>query len=227
MSTFAGVEAVVFDAYGTLFDVASAAEREKAALGDRWPALAELWRARQLQYTWLRSLMGRHADFEVVTADALDFALEAMGIGDAELRGRLLALYRTLGAYPDARSTLEVLRARGLRLAILSNGAPGMLQDAARAAGLSDLLEAILSIEEIGIYKPHRSVYELAVERLGVPADRIVFVSANGWDAHGAAAFGLNVAWINRTGQPDERLPGAIGAQVRSLSELLELVAKP
>src|SRR5512137_1325677 len=142
---FSGTRAVVFDAYGTLFDVASAAERAGDALGDRWRALAETWRAKQLQYTWLRSLMGRHADFRQVTADGLDFALASLGIDDPPLRRRLLELYERLDAYPEARETLTRLRAGGRRLAILSNGSPPMLEAAVRSAGLADLLDAVLS----------------------------------------------------------------------------------
>lgn len=219
-----GVRAAVFDAYGTLFDVASAAARARDALGDRWQPLADLWRAKQLQYTWLRSLSGHHVDFLRVTGDALDFALESLGIDDAPLRARLMASYEVLGAYPEARAALAQLRAAGLRLAILSNGAPAMLLSAARSAGLDDLLEAILSVEDVGVYKPHPSVYRLAVDRLGVPAGEILFVSANGWDAHGASAYGLKVAWCNRAGQPRERLPGAPDAEIRALSELPALV---
>jgi 2-haloacid dehalogenase len=219
-----GVRAAVFDAYGTLFDVASAARAEEGALGDKAGPLAHLWRAKQLEYTWLRSLMGRHADFRAVTADALDYALEALAIGDAALRERLLALYERLGAYPEARLALERLRAHGLRLAILSNGEPGMLATAASSAGLSDLLEAVLSVEDVGVYKPHPRVYTLAVDRLGLAAHDILFVSANGWDAAGAKAFGLTVAWCNRAGQPRERLGLEPDAVIRSLDELPALV---
>jgi 2-haloacid dehalogenase len=219
-----GVRAVVFDAYGTLFDVASASERAKETLGERWQPLAELWRAKQLQYTWLRSLMGRHADFWRVTGDALDFSLEALGIADPGLRPRLMSLYERLGAYPEARPALERLRARGLRLAILSNGAPRMLAAAAESAGLAALLDAILSVEEVGVYKPSPSVYRLALDRLKLWPAEIAFVSANGWDACGARAAGLRVAWCNRTGQPRERIPEPPDAEIRSLAELPELV---
>ena len=146
-----GIRAAVFDAYGTLFDVASASERSREALGERWQPLAELWRAKQLQYTWLRSLMGRHADFWKVTGDALDFAMESLGLHDAGLRGRLMSLYERLGAYPEARPALEALRAAGLRVAILSNGSPRMLAVAVRSAGLDDLVGDILSVEAVGV----------------------------------------------------------------------------
>jgi len=218
------IRAVVFDAYGTLFDVGSPAERVAGALGERRRPLAEIWRAKQLQYTWLRSLTGRHADFWQVTGDALDFALESLGERDASLRERLMGLYEELDPYPDARDALVRLRARGYRLAILSNGAPRMLEAAARSAGLSDLLDAILSVEAVGIYKPHPSVYQLAVDRLALSREEIAFVSANGWDAYSARAFGLRVTWCNRAGQPRERLPETPDAEIRSLAELPALL---
>ncbi|ABC83577.1 haloacid dehalogenase type II [Anaeromyxobacter dehalogenans] len=223
----APVRAAVFDAYGTLFDVASAAAEARGALGDRWQPLAELWRAKQLQYTWLRSLAGRHADFWQVTGDALDFALEALGLAGPGLRDGLMDAYRRLAAYPEARDALTRLRGAGVRLAVLSNGAPAMLASAAESAGLAGLLEQVLSVEDVGVYKPHPAVYRLAVDRLGVPAPEILFVSSNGWDAFGAKAFGLQVAWCNRAGQPAERLPAAPDAEIRSLAELPPLLGLP
>jgi 2-haloacid dehalogenase len=220
-----GARAAVFDAYGTLFDVASAAERAREALGAKWQPLAEAWRAKQLQYTWLRSLMGRHADFWHVTGDALDFAMESLGVADAGLRERLMSLYERLDAYPDARPALEQLRAKGLKLAILSNGAPRMLAAAAESAGLAPLLDAVISVEEVGVYKPSPAVYRLATDRLGLWLSEIAFVSSNGWDACGAKAAGLRVAWCNRAGQPRERVPEPPDVELRSLAELPALVA--
>jgi 2-haloacid dehalogenase len=219
-----GVRAAVFDAYGTLFDVASASERAQASLGDKWRPLAELWRAKQLQYTWLRSLMGRHADFWRVTGDALDFAMESLGIEDDGLRDRLMTLYNRLGAYPDARPALEALRKAGLHLAVLSNGSPRMLAAAGEAAGLTPLLDHVLSVESVGIYKPHPSVYRLAMDQVRLWPNEVLFVSANGWDACGAKASGLRVAWCNRTGQPAERIPEPPDVVIRSLDELPALV---
>jgi 2-haloacid dehalogenase len=223
---FAGVRAAVFDAYGTLFDLAGATAVARDVLGDRLPALADLWRAKQLQYTWLRSLAGQHADFWRVTSDALDFALESLAIQDGALRERLMDAYERLGPYPDARPALEQLKAAGLRLAILSNGAPRMLGAAVRNAKLTDLVEPVLSVEEVGTYKPHPSVYRLAVDRLGLWPGEVLFVSANGWDAYGAKAFGLQVAWCNRTRQASERLPAEPDAEVQGLAELPPLVAR-
>jgi 2-haloacid dehalogenase len=224
MARLDGVRAVVFDAYGTLFDWASAAARERGALGERWQAFAELWRQKQLQYTWLRSLQGSHADFWQVTGEALDFTLQAHGIADPALRARLMSLYERVDAFPEVPALLGRLRAAGRRSAILSNGAPRMLAAAVAGAGLGPHLDAVLSVEEVGVYKPHPRVYRLACDRLGVPAGELLFVSANGWDAFSAKAFGMRVAWCNRTGQPPERLPAAPDAEVGSLAELPALL---
>ena len=212
--------ACVFDAYGTLFDIASAVRHRAAAVADSGPALIETWRAKQLQYTWLRSLQGQYVNFEKVTADALDYALEVADIDDDLLRDQLLALYRTLDPFPDAVSALRQLRAAGMRSLILSNGTPAILDSAVRAAGLESLLDGILSVESVRVYKPDPRVYQLAVERLGVQAERIAFISANGWDAHAGAQFGLSAIWCNRPGQPGERLPGKLRHVLSSLEEL-------
>jgi 2-haloacid dehalogenase len=216
----ATVRAVVFDAYGTLLDFASAAERAGDELGERWRALADLWRRKQLEYTWLRSLMRRHVDFWQVTGESLDFALQSLGIHDPVLRKRLMDLYLQLEAYPDARGTLLALREQGLRLAVLSNGSTGMLDAGIRNSRLDDLLDVVMSVEEVGIYKPSPEVYAMAARQLDLLPGEIGFVSANSWDAHGASAFGFRVAWCNRSAQPPDRLPGAPEVEVRSLSEL-------
>jgi 2-haloacid dehalogenase len=218
------VDACVFDAYGTLFDVNSAARDARDLLGEQWQPLADLWRARQLQYTWLRSLMGRHADFWQVTGDALDFAMASLGLDDAALRERLMRLYLELAAYPDVAEALARLKAGGRKLAILSNGSPAMLAAAVAKAGIAPLLSAVLSVEEVGIYKPHPSVYRLAVERLAVAPERICFVSSNAWDAHAAKAFGFRVVWCNRFGQRAERIPERPDAEVDTLAALPELL---
>jgi 2-haloacid dehalogenase len=219
-----GIRACVFDAYGTLFDVNAAAMRCRDVLGAKAEPLAVLWRLRQVEYSWLRSLMGRHADFWRVTGEALDFAMETHGFSDGALRARLMDCYRRLDAYPDAAPLLSSLKAAGFQTAILSNGSPAMLADAVASAGLGASLDAVLSIEDAGIYKPHRSVYQLAVDRLGVPAERICFLSSNGWDAHGAASFGFRVVWVNRARLADERLPGELAGMVASLGELPALL---
>jgi 2-haloacid dehalogenase len=219
-----GIRACVFDAYGTLFDVNSAAAAESAALGDSWQPLAELWRAKQLQYTWLRSLAGRHADFWRVTGEALDFAMSSLGIDDQALRHRLMELYLTLGAYPEVGDTLRQLDAAGLDLAILSNGSPRMLSAAAQSAGIAGLLTAVMSVEEVGVFKPHPDVYQLAADRFGVQSRQICFVSSNGWDAYSAKAFGFRVVWCNRFGQSPESIPETPDGQVPSLSALPEIL---
>jgi 2-haloacid dehalogenase len=219
-----GIKACVFDAYGTLFDVNSAARSEQNSLGEKWQPLAELWRTKQLQYTWLRGLGGHHADFLQVTGDALDFALSTMQLQDPSLRERLMNLYLILSAYPEVPNTLRRLKAAGLKLAILSNGTPDMLAAAATHAGIANLLDTILSVEEVKVYKPHPSVYGLACERLQLSADRICFLSSNGWDAYSAKAFGFRVLWCNRFGQAPERIPETPDAQIATLAEVPEIV---
>ena len=202
----------IFDAYGTLFDVAAAArlaaaEPRRAALAAVWPRLADDWRRKQLEYSWLRAVMGRHADFWTVTEDALDWALEANGLADPELRPRLLALYRELPAYAEVPTTLAALKARGLATAILSNGSPPMLAAAVASAGIGSLLDDVLSVESVGVFKPDARVYGLVTERFGCARDEVLFVSSNGWDAAAAAGYGFRTAWVNRAGLPVERLP--------------------
>jgi 2-haloacid dehalogenase len=213
-------QACVFDAYGTLFDVAAPANACKAALGEAAEALTALWRRKQLEYTWLRSLMGRHADFRQVTADALDHALAALRIDRPGLRDRLLDAYMTLDAHPEVPAALEALRRDGMRLAVLSNGTPAMLDAACRRNGLAPQFEAVLSVEAVGIYKPHPGVYRHAAEQLALQPERILFLSANGWDIAGAASFGFRAVWVNRTGQPRDNLPGAPVAEIADLSFL-------
>lgn len=222
-----GVRACVFDAYGTLFDFASAAMRCEDALGDKVGPLTALWRDKQLQYTWLRAVQARHADFWQVTGDALDYALETLGLSAPALRERLMSLYLSLDAFPEVPATLRRLREQGFATAILSNGTPRMLAAAVQAAGLGSLLDAVLSVEEVGVYKPHNDVYRLAVDRLGVPAAAIAFQSSNAWDAYAASAFGMRVVWCNRYRQRAERLPGRPDAVVESLDELPGLLGKP
>lgn len=202
----------IFDAYGTLFDVNAAArqaaeEPGNARLADTWPALAADWRARQLQYTWLRAVTGEHVDFWRVTQDGLDWALEAAGIEDAELRERLLALYWELPAYPEVPEMLAALKSGGMATGILSNGSPDMLAGAVGSAGVAEYLDAVLSVEAVGIFKPARVVYDMVGRQFGCAPDRVLFVSSNGWDAAAAAGYGFNSVWVNRAGQPMDRLP--------------------
>ena len=203
----------VFDAYGTLFDVAAAArqaaeEPDFEALQQKWPELANQWRLKQLQYTWLRAVADAHADFWDVTQDGLDWALEATGLdGDPALRQRLLDLYWQLQAYPEVPDMLAALKAGGLQTAILSNGSPPMLDGAVQSAGVADVLDDVLSVESVGVFKPHARVYDLVPNRFGCARDEVLFVSSNGWDAAGASGYGFVTAWVNRAGEPMDRLP--------------------
>ena len=215
-----GIRACVFDAYGTLFDVHSPVGRLRPQIGAKADELSQLWRTKQLEYTWLRALMGRHAHFWQVTGDALDYALARLGIEPGPIREPLMDAYLAPHAYPEVLDTLRRLRAAGLKLAILSNGEPAMLAAAVEGAGLGLLLDAVLSVEEVGVFKPHPSVYQLAVHQLDVPAHQIAFQSSNAWDVNGAACFGLRPVWINRFGAPAERLPGDAEHELRDLSEL-------
>ena len=207
------IKACVFDAYGTLFDVAAAAREAAAepgrdALAACWRKLAADWRTKQLQYTWLRALADAHTPFWQVTQDGLDWALEANGIdGDAALRERLLALYFELSAYPEVPAMLAALKAGGFATAILSNGSPDMLKGAVDSAGVADVLDDVLSVEDVGIFKPHRSVYAMVTDRFACAPGEVLFVSSNGWDAACGAGFGFRTVWANRAGEPVDRLP--------------------
>ena len=213
------VKAVLFDAYGTLFNVHAPVAAVAAEVGPNAAAISDLWRAKQLQYSWLRSLMGAHADFATVTADALDYALGEYGVDNPALREKLLGLYLTLDAYPDSGSALRNLRSRGIVTGILSNGSPDMLESAVASAGLTDLLDHVLSVESVGIYKPNARVYRLGEARLQLPANMIGFITANGWDAAGAAYHGFQVVHLNRFDQPLERLPAKPAMIVKTLDE--------
>jgi 2-haloacid dehalogenase len=221
-----GIRACVFDAYGTLFDVGSATARCADVLGAKAGALNELWRDKQLKYTWLRAAQNRHADFWQVTGDALDFALETLDIADTggTLRARLMDCYRRLDAFAEVPAVLQQLKAAGFATAILSNGTPDMLAGAVAHAGIGACLDQTLSVEAVGIYKPAAAVYRLAVERLGVPAGAIAFQSSNGWDVYAASAYGLRTVWCNRSGQQRERLPGAPDREIKTLAELPDLL---
>jgi 2-haloacid dehalogenase len=218
------IQACVFDAYGTLFDFASATRGCRDLLGDELDRLTALWRDKQLQYTWLRAIQGRHADFWQVTGDALDFALDTLKLDRRELRDRLMELYLTLDAFPEVPDVLRRLKAAGIRTGILSNGSPSMLDSAVKHALLDGLLDCVLSVEEVGVYKPNPAVYQLAVDRLGIAAPRISFQSSNAWDAYAASSFGMTVVWCNRYRQPRERLPGKPDYEIETLAGLLKIV---
>lgn len=224
------VKVCVFDAYGTLFDVNAAArsaagEPGGEALAANWQAVSRDWREKQLSYSWLRAVTGRHTTFWQVTEDALDWALEAQGLQDGALRARLLALYRDLAAYPEVPDMLAALKSDGRQTAILSNGSPDMLDAAVSSAGIGDRLDAVLSVEDVGVFKPDARVYEMVGARFGCARDEVLFVSSNGWDAAAAADYGFVTAWANRGGAPVDRLPGRPAHLVEDLSAIPGIAA--
>lgn len=214
----------VFDAYGTLFDVTAAArqaasEPDFAAIKESWPVLADHWRQKQLGYSWLRAVTGAHCDFWQVTQDALDWALEKTGHAqNSRLRERLLALYWELQAYPEVPAILHALKTAGLNTAILSNGSPAMLKGAVDSAGIADVLDALLSVESVGVFKPDSRVYDLVGAQFGCAANEVLFVSSNGWDAAAATGYGFTTAWVNRSGEPQDRLPWVPAHTLNDLS---------
>ncbi|SES42331.1 2-haloacid dehalogenase [Tranquillimonas rosea] len=224
------VTTCIFDAYGTLFDVSAAAraaasETGREAFGAHWQEVARTWRDKQLQYTWLRAVTGRHKDFWQLTQDGLDYALESVGLdGDAELRERLLALYWELEAFPEVPESLSELQQAGKRCAILSNGSPEMLKGAVESAGLGGLLDDVLSVEAVGVFKPDARVYDLVGDRYGCARDEVLFVSSNGWDVCSAAAYGFATAWVNRAAAPLDRLDAAPDHILPDLSGLPEIL---
>jgi 2-haloacid dehalogenase len=219
-----GVRACVFDAYGTLFDFASAAARATSLPENQRGALTTLWRDKQLQYTWLRSLQNRYADFWTVTGDALDFALETLGLEAPLLRESLMELYLGLEPFPEVPEVLRTLRERGFKTAILSNGSPAMLHALVARSGLAHAFDAVLSVDAVGVFKTHPKTYQYALDTLGLPATAISFQSSNAWDAYAASDFGMNVVWCNRYGQRRERLPGQPDFEIRTLAELPALL---
>jgi 2-haloacid dehalogenase len=221
---FDDIKVCVFDAYGTLFDVHAAVGHHRARLSDKADAVSAMWRTKQLEYTWLRSLMDRYVPFWQVTGDALDYAFDAHGVSDMSLRDDLLNAYMELDCYPEVPEVLAELKNGGMRTAILSNGSPEMLDAAVGNSKLNELLDAVLSVDELGIFKPHPSVYQLAVDRLEVEPGQVSFQSSNAWDAAAAATFGFRVAWVNRFAQSAERLPDQPDVQLRTLSELPAVV---
>ncbi|MDX1435076.1 MAG: haloacid dehalogenase type II [Gammaproteobacteria bacterium] len=221
---FSGIKVCVFDAYGTLFDVHSAVGRHRARLGDKADGVSAMWRTKQLEYTWLRSLMGRYVPFWQITGEALEYSFDAHGVDDRALSEDLMNAYLELDCYPEVPDVLATLKDNGMRTAVLSNGSPDMLDAAVESAGLGSLLDAVLSVHEVGIFKPHPSVYQLALDRLEVERREVSFQSSNAWDAGAAATFGFRVAWVNRFGQAEERLPDRPDAELDTLAALPALV---
>jgi 2-haloacid dehalogenase len=219
-TALAGMEICVFDAYGTLFDFNSAVARHRDAIGPKADSLAEMWRSKQIQYTWLRNGMGAYAKFWQVTGEALDHCLAVHGIADPAIREKLMNAYLALDPFPEVPAMLDRLKRASMRLAILSNGNPEMLDPMVAASGLSNRFDVVLSVDAVGIYKVAPEVYRLVEAHCGVKPDKVCFLSSNCWDAHGAAHFGFRTVWVNRAGAPDDNLPGKPVAQIRDLSHL-------
>jgi len=224
------ISTCIFDAYGTLFDVSAAARSLAAQPGQEALAtvqgpLAEDWRRKQLEYSWLRAITGEHLPFWQVTQDGLDWAMARHGLTDPVLREDLLALYWQLAAYPEVPELLARLKAQGLACAILSNGSPDMLDGAVQSAGIGDLLDDVLSVESVGIFKPAHVVYDLVGNRFGCAKSEVLFVSSNGWDAAAAAGYGFRTAWVNRAGAPMDRLPATPDTTLNDLTGIPEIAA--
>lgn len=219
-----GIKACVFDAYGTLFDVHSAVGKHRQRLGKRAHDVSATWRTKQLEYTWLRSLMGDYADFWQVTGDALDYSLDAHEISDQTLREDLMQAYLNLTAYEEVPAVLAALKDAGYKTAILSNGEPAMLDAAVHGAGLASLLDEWLSVDSLRIFKPDPAVYQLASDAFDIEPSQVMFQSSNAWDAAGAAYFGFRVLWVNRFGQRSERLPSKPDYEAEDLNHLMKIL---
>ncbi len=217
------IKAIIFDAYGTLFDVNSAAEKCKEKLGDKWEGFANYWRTTQLEYTWLRSLMRRHKDFWQITEDSLDKSMNFYNI-DNSMRSELLNLYKVLSPFTEVRDTLKKLKQSNYKLAILSNGTPELLNELVVSNQLKDIFDDIFSVEEAGIFKPDSKVYDLPINKYNIEKDKVLFLSANTWDVSGAGNYGYNTVWVNRNNNIFDKLDFEPKKQISNLSELLDLI---
>ena len=217
------IKAIIFDAYGTLFDVNSAAEKCKEKLGDKWEGFANYWRTTQLEYTWLRSLMRRHKDFWQITEDSLDKSMNFYNI-DNSMRSELLNLYKVLSPFTEVRDTLKKLKQSNYKLAILSNGTPDLLNELVVSNQLKDIFDDIFSVEEVGIFKPDSKVYDLPINKYNIENNEVLFLSANTWDVSGAGNYGYNTVWVNRNNNIFDKLDFEPNQQISDLSELLDLI---
>jgi 2-haloacid dehalogenase len=217
------IKAIIFDAYGTLFDVNSAAEKCKDKIGDKWESFANYWRTTQLEYTWLRSLMNRHKDFWQVTEDSLEKSMKAFKI-DSSMRSELLNLYKILSTFPEVKDVLNNLKEKNYKLAILSNGTPTLLNELVKSNNLDNFFDDIFSIEEVGIYKPDSKVYNLPINRYQIQKNEVAFLSANTWDVSGGGNYGYNAVWVNRNNNIFDNLDYQPKHQVKQLGELLDLI---
>ena len=217
------IKAIIFDAYGTLFDVNSAAEKCKDKIGDKWEPFANFWRTTQLEYTWLRSLMKRHKDFWQITEDSLDKSIMTFNI-DPKMKGELLNLYKVLSPFQEVPETLKTLKEKKFKLAILSNGTPSLLNELVKSNNLDNLFDDLFSIEQVGIYKPSSKVYDLPIEKYKIKKNEVAFLSANTWDVSGAGNYGYNAIWVNRNNNIFDNLDYEPQNQIKNLSELINLV---
>ena len=217
------VKAIIFDAYDTLFDVNSAAEKCKDKIGDKWEGFANFWRTTQLEYTWLRSLMKRHKDFWQVTEDSLDKSINAFNI-DKSMRNELLDLYKILNTFPEVKDVLKKLKEEKYKLAILSNGTPTLLNDLIKSNNLESIFDDIFSIEEVGIYKPDAKVYDIPVKKYQIQKNEIAFLSANTWDVSGGGNYGYNAIWVNRNNNIFDNLDYKPKKEVKNLNHLLDII---
>ena len=217
------IKAIIFDAYGTLFDVNSAAEKCKSKIGDKWESFANYWRKTQLEYTWLRSLMGRHKDFWQITADSLDKSMQAFNI-DKAMKNELLDLYKILSPYPEVKETLEKLKEKRYKLAILSNGTPALLNELVKSNGLQNLFDDIFSIEEVKIYKPSSKVYDMPVKKYSIKNEEVAFLSANTWDVSGGGNYGFTSIWVNRNKNIFDNLDYKPKNEISGLNQLIDIL---
>jgi len=217
------IKAIVFDAYGTLFDVNSAAEKCKEKIGDKWKSFSNYWRTTQLEYTWLRSLMKRHKDFWQITEDSLDKSMKAFKI-DSSMKNELLDLYKVLSTYPEVKEILNKLKKKNYKLSILSNGTPALLSQLVKSNSLENLFDSIFSIEEVGVYKPDEKVYDIPVKKYKIKPDEIVFLSSNTWDVSGGGNYGYNAIWVNRNKNIFDNLDFKPKNEVKNLMELLDII---
>ena len=216
-------KAIVFDAYGTLFDVNSAAEKCKDKIGDKWESFADYWRTTQLEYTWLRSLMKRHKDFWQVTEDSLDKSMNAYEI-DSSMRNELLDLYKILSPFKEVPEVLKSLKEKDFKLAILSNGTPSLLDELVKSNNLENIFDNIFSIEEVGVYKPDSKVYDLPIKQYQIQTNEVAFLSANTWDVSGGGNYGYNSIWVNRSNNTFDNLDYIPKHQIKDLSKLLDIL---
>ena len=217
------IKAIVFDAYGTLFDVNSAVEKCKGKIGDKWEDFANFWRTTQLEYTWLRSLMKRHKNFWQVTEDSLDKSMKAFKI-DSSLKSELLNLYKILSPYPEVKEVLKKLKEKEYRLAILSNGSPVLLSELVKSNNLENIFDDLFSVEEVGIYKPDSKVYDMTVKKYQITADKVAFLSANTWDVSGGGNYGYNAIWVNRNNNIFDNLDYKPKNEINNLTQLLDII---